>query len=126
MVIQRGKVPLWYLLASAVVATVMGSLGLHLQQDLRFGPGVTIYILLVSNIVWLTFAFWLARERKSLLTALLYGAASPYIAGSVLGAPPMWVLITLEWYRFIPVGLATGGMVYVLSTFARRNAELRG
>jgi hypothetical protein len=118
--VTRRQHELRFLLAAAVIATLMAILGLRLLTQ-RWKPSlVGVAIILISNLIWVPAAFWVSRGRKGLFTALLFGATSPFIASIFLFPPWSLTIIVPQLWSALAVGVATGAAIYALSRTAWR------
>src|SRR5438105_4036071 len=91
----RRQHELRFLLASALVATLMAILGVRLLSGTWTPYVISLAIILVSNLIWVPAAFWISRGRRAFTTAVLAGAISSFAASVVL-LPPFGLAMILE------------------------------
>jgi hypothetical protein len=116
----RRKLELRFLLISAFIATVMAVFGLRLVFGTWSLSVVGLAVILLSNLIWVPAAFWISRGRRALLTALLAGAISPFVAAVVLFPPWSFALIVEKLWSVLAIGVATGAAIYAFSRSAWR------
>ena len=103
-----------FLLLAACIASFMALVGQYVMGSLGVSL-VGLSIVLVSNLIWVPLAFWISRGHRSFLVALAVGAVSPFVAALALFPPWSLAVIGEKLYVVVPVGIATGASIYVLS-----------
>ncbi|TWU52006.1 hypothetical protein Poly59_36030 [Rubripirellula reticaptiva] len=100
-----------------VIAASMGWIGLILMYlGSPFFPRIddfwTRYVALASTLIWGVASYFLRNSQ--LRSWVIFGIASPLVGALLVAPPASFAFVLAKAYVAIPVGLATGVVMYVI------------